>query len=62
MLYLVEIRIFLTGGLCFSSQLDFIHCRSVNKFLLTLSIHSFLLLFKEIWKALLSQIHILVLE
>ena len=48
MLYLVEIRIFLTGGLCFSSQLDFIHCRSVNKFLLTLSIHSFLLLFKEI--------------
>lgn len=62
MFYLVEIRIFLTSGLflfpirfyplSFSEQITFDFIRSFILFLL----------FKEIWKASLSQAHILVLE
>lgn len=60
MVYLVYPRTFRTG-LYFSSQLGFILCHSVNKSLLTIYLFIYLL-FKEVWKASLSQTHILLLE
>lgn len=59
MFYLVGTRIFLTSSY-FSSQLDFILCHPVNKLFLT--IYLFLFFNEEVWKASLSQTHILVLE